>query len=184
MLFQDYHILQMKFEGFFDRLMGDFFRRTGDHTCIDEETLDLIAVEGALNDEEEDTQSLSLQEMGGIFIVHAILSCVALLLAMGKFYQVKRALVHSSVRNLIKKGSLRNTSSQNILDVDTDASDDPCQQKLKHKKGLSRTAGAAMLPDTEQSSKNLQPILEGKEDHSCFPNMFDDLDASEGKLSV
>lgn len=201
----------MKFEGFFDRVVGEYLKRTGDHSCVDEEALDLIAVQGTLRDEDEDTQSLSLQEMGGIFIVHAILCCVSLLLAIAKFYLVKREMVHSSVRNVITKGSLRSawlsssprSSSRTVFGGDTDTSDDPNQQKPVHRIVSSRSTGAALTPDTERSSKNLQPIFESKEDQqslvstsyegeeekrsehvSSFPNTFGDSDSSEGKLSV
>lgn len=80
----DYHLIQATADGFFERVLETFLNRVGEQNCVSE------AVVAAQESENEDTFSLDLQDMSGIFIVHGIFSSVALLLAVAKYFWVKR----------------------------------------------------------------------------------------------
>lgn len=78
----DLHLLEMKSEGFLDRAWEAHLQRTSDQKCINR-----LDNDGAIEDE---TYSLSIEEMAGIFIVHAILTAVAVAVALVGFYTMKK----------------------------------------------------------------------------------------------
>jgi len=83
----DFHILEMKTEKFFDRVLEEYHSRIGDQNCL----ADSAAAAAALDESGgEDTFSLSIEEMSGIFIVHFTISGIALLIATVKYFSVRR----------------------------------------------------------------------------------------------
>jgi len=169
----DYHLLQMKFDGFFERVMGEFYERIGETNCASDTDIDLLALGAERRQEDgEDTRSLSLQEMSGIFIVHAALCIVSLLLAVGKFYVVRRKDVHSSVRRLFTDGtSLRSSWLSRIDEADTsddgngnESSSSTSKTKLTHKRSSSRASSAGTSVDSQSAIKDLPIIPEGSDE--------------------
>jgi hypothetical protein len=72
------HFIAMKSDGFLEREWEGFLQRTGDHNCIEEKAL-------SENTGQEETFSLGVEEMAGIFIIHAMLLALALLVATAHY---------------------------------------------------------------------------------------------------
>jgi len=183
----DYHIINMKFERYFDRVLGDYMKKTGDPRCVNEEVLDLLSEETSLYDQDDDsTTSLSMYEMAGIFIVHAGFCVLALLLALFKFYRDRKEKVHSSLRNMIEIGNLRrpkeNESSGTALggetvitsDGETPKSVDPCS-------GLEPVSEGREHP---QSHAGYDEAKGKNEEISFLPLLMRDQTAPKRQLSV
>lgn len=77
----DLHFIQLKADGFLEREWEAHLQRTGTQNCVEN-------VESASSNE-EDTFSLGVQEMAGIFIIHAILLALALLVALVHYCRVR-----------------------------------------------------------------------------------------------
>jgi hypothetical protein len=77
----DLHLLEMTADGFLDVVWEEHIQRLGNQNCM-------VKSSGEVN--EDDTFSLSIQEMSGIFIVHAVLTSIAVLLALVQFFKEKR----------------------------------------------------------------------------------------------
>jgi hypothetical protein len=80
----DYHLIQMKIDGFIDQVWEKHLKNAGNQVCV-EASSDAIAGIG-----DGDTTALGLKEMGGIFVFHSILSLVAILFAIFQFFFVKK----------------------------------------------------------------------------------------------
>lgn len=78
----DLHFLEMDADGFLDVIWEEHIQRVGSQNCLVES--------GPGGEVEDDTFSLSIQEMSGIFIVHAVLTSIAVLLAIFQFILKKR----------------------------------------------------------------------------------------------
>lgn len=83
----DLHMTQMKADGFIEQAWNTHLSRIGDASCLAEEG---SIVEQQLKGGDEENVSLSLEEMAGIFILHAILSVVALAVSLVRFFLVKK----------------------------------------------------------------------------------------------
>jgi hypothetical protein len=79
----DYHMTDMLNDGFLDRAWRDHLERTASIQCIKENG----NTGGGLEDA---TSSLTVQDVGGIFIVHAVLSVVAVAMATYQFIRKAR----------------------------------------------------------------------------------------------
>lgn len=189
----DYHIMDLKFDGYFDRVIGDHFKETGDPRCVNKEKLDLLEEEekeDSLYGLGDDTTSLSMYEMSGIFIVHAGFCALALLLAMFKFYRARKDKVHSSLRSLVEIGSLtrpkKSESSGTALGGATViASDGETPRSVYHCSGLEPVAkGSDHQRSSETIGNNQYAVVErNKDDVSFFPLMRDQ-SFIERRLSV
>ncbi|KAL7566316.1 hypothetical protein ACA910_013639 [Epithemia clementina (nom. ined.)] len=75
-----YHLLEIKQDGFLERTWKDHLIRVGDQYCPD-----LTDNQGGDSGgpQEDDIESLSIQELAGIFIIHVSLSGLAFLMALG-----------------------------------------------------------------------------------------------------
>ena len=80
----DYHLLEMQTDGFIERAWENYLERIGDINCPNSDST-VGNVE-----EDEDTYSLSIQEMSGIFIVHGIFCSFAVLIASIQYIRKKR----------------------------------------------------------------------------------------------
>jgi hypothetical protein len=81
----DLHLLEMDADDFLKEVWEEHLQKVGNQNCLVEQS-------GAGPDEES-TFSLSIQEMSGIFIVHAVLTSIAVLLAVFQFFMEKRRAV-------------------------------------------------------------------------------------------
>lgn len=75
----DYHLTEMQADGFIEKVWRSHLNKVGTIECIKEPQI------GGAGDDEE-TFSLKLEDVGGIFILHLILSFAALFLALFQFY--------------------------------------------------------------------------------------------------
>jgi flagellar basal body-associated protein FliL len=82
----DLHLLEMDADGFLDVVWEEHIQRVGNQNC-------LVESSGPTGELEDDTYSLSIQEMAGIFIVHTVLTSIAVLLAIFQFFMEKRRAV-------------------------------------------------------------------------------------------
>jgi hypothetical protein len=78
----DYHLTTMQDDGFLEEAWRKHLQRTATVECISEPTGFDIGL--------EETVSLTVADVGGIFIVHAVLSCLAVALATYQFYMKAR----------------------------------------------------------------------------------------------
>lgn len=77
----DLHFVQLKASGFLEREWEAHLQRTGTHNCVAE-------MESGGSSEEE-TFSLGVTEMAGIFIIHAMLLALAILVALLHYYRTR-----------------------------------------------------------------------------------------------
>ena len=77
----DLHLLEMKADGFIEREWQAYLQRTGDHNCVS--SVDSNA------DDADETFSLGVSEMAGIFIIHLMLLVLAVLVALIQSYRLK-----------------------------------------------------------------------------------------------
>ena len=82
----DLHLLEMDADGFLEEVWEEHIQRVGSQNCLAEQSS--AGPSGEVED--GDMYSLSIQEMSGIFIVHAVLTSIAVLLAMFQFFIKKR----------------------------------------------------------------------------------------------
>ena len=80
----DYHLTTMLDDGFLERTWKSHLDRIATVDCASDVNVGAAAVS------EEDTLSLTIQEVGGIFIVHVVLSAVAIAFAAFQFYQTHK----------------------------------------------------------------------------------------------
>jgi len=78
----DYHLLQMKADGFIEDALNSF-GRSGGHVCESPTAL-------AMN-KSTDSNSLNVHDMGGIFLFHAIICVVALACSLLRMFHRRRA---------------------------------------------------------------------------------------------
>lgn len=78
----DLHLMQMKADGFIEKEWEAHLARTATQTCMEE-------TDKASNIEDE-TLSLSIHEMAGIFIVHAFLMMVAVLVSLVQYFRARK----------------------------------------------------------------------------------------------
>ena len=83
----DLHMTQMKADGFIEQAWNTHLSRIGDSSCLAEES---SVTEQQLKGGDSDNAPLSLAEMAGIFICHAILSILALAVSLVRFFLVKK----------------------------------------------------------------------------------------------
>ena len=74
----DLHFIAMKADGFLEREWEAHLQRIGDQNCIEEKVLNE-------NSGDDETFSLGVEEMAGIFIIHAMLLALALLVATAHY---------------------------------------------------------------------------------------------------
>ena len=109
----DLHLIEMKADGFIEKEWQAYLQRTGDHNCV-------VDVESTSNDE-EDTFSLGLAEMAGIFIVHALLLGLSVFVASyqrfraGRVARSKRHLGESAPQD--ERSSPRSSNSSDSHDL-------------------------------------------------------------------
>jgi len=80
----DYHLTQMRGDGFLQQAWKTHLNNIGTIQCVSDPNA------GRVGDFFDDTFSLTLQDVGGIFIVHLIMSGVAIAMATFQFYQKYR----------------------------------------------------------------------------------------------
>jgi Ligand-gated ion channel len=80
----DYHLTTMLDDGFLDRTWKSHLDRIATVDCA------ANAHVGATTVSEDDTLSLTIQEVGGIFIVHVVVSALAIAFATFQFYQTHK----------------------------------------------------------------------------------------------
>jgi hypothetical protein len=111
----DLHLIEMKADGFIKREWEAYLQRNGDKNCVSD-------VENSSNDD-EDTYSLGLAEMAGIFIVHALLLGLSILVASyqrfraGKTPRSKPHLVESASQDVGSSPCGANSNYSNGLHV-------------------------------------------------------------------
>lgn len=81
----DYHLVQMKIDGYIDQAWERHVDRVGTHACVD-----TSLPSQSLLGPEDDTTALGLREMGGIFIFHGILSFVAVVFAIFQYFILQK----------------------------------------------------------------------------------------------
>ena len=120
----DYHLASMIDDGFIEQAWKNHLSRQGTIECIQD-----TSNNGWFD--ESDTFSLTLVDVGGIFIVHIVLSLCAIALATGQFYvKYKKGLLPQS-RNLgsafgvdfARKKLLKSRGHRNLITNDGDISD-------------------------------------------------------------
>jgi hypothetical protein len=77
----DYHLTAMLDDGFLERMWKQHLSRISTKNCAKESS------NGDTTLSEDDTFSLTIQDVGGIFIVHVVLSSLAVAIAMYQFYR-------------------------------------------------------------------------------------------------
>jgi hypothetical protein len=90
----DLHFIEMEADGFIQREWEAFLQRTGDHNCV-------AHLQGSSSSNGDETFSLGVQEMAGIFIIHTILLGLAVAVALLRYHRVQRLLVTVSQRHLM-----------------------------------------------------------------------------------
>lgn len=83
-------MIQMKNDGFIEREWQAHLQETGDHNCV--------AQVDSSSSADDDTFSLGIPEMAGIFIIHAMLMGLAVIVAILHHYRMRRQ--HESQRHL------------------------------------------------------------------------------------
>ena len=101
----DYHMKQMKADGFIDRVWYQYYEKIGDRHCI--ANLDSPAVDG-------ETESLSMIDLGGIFVLHISLSVAALAMALFQFFCMKKKDAGEMMNRLSIRSN--NTARNNAWD--------------------------------------------------------------------
>lgn len=85
----DYHLAAMSDDGFLEAAWNDHINRQASVECVER------SFSGGGGFDEDDTFSLTIADVGGIFIVHVVLSMLAILMATWQFYQKwKKGLLH------------------------------------------------------------------------------------------
>jgi Ligand-gated ion channel len=79
----DYHLTAMLDDGFLDRMWKQHLGRISTIDCAK------ASSSGDTTSSEDDTFSLTIQDVGGIFIVHVVLSSLAVLIAVYQFYRTR-----------------------------------------------------------------------------------------------
>jgi hypothetical protein len=85
----DLHLLEMDADGFLEVVWEEHLQKVGNHNCLVEQS----GASPGGEVEDDGTFSLSIQEMSGIFIVHAVLTSIAVLLAVFQFFMERRRAV-------------------------------------------------------------------------------------------
>lgn len=106
----DFHFLSMEADGFFDRQWRNHLNRIGASVCGNDQNLD-TKEESIIG---EETFSLGLREMAGIYIIHAFLMGFALILALLK-RETKKQLSKRSMRREMSK----HVKSNSLCDVES-----------------------------------------------------------------
>eukprot|EP00543_Licmophora_paradoxa_P004492 CAMPEP_0202446090 /NCGR_PEP_ID=MMETSP1360-20130828/4723_1 /ASSEMBLY_ACC=CAM_ASM_000848 /TAXON_ID=515479 /ORGANISM="Licmophora paradoxa, Strain CCMP2313" /LENGTH=685 /DNA_ID=CAMNT_0049062521 /DNA_START=180 /DNA_END=2237 /DNA_ORIENTATION=- len=92
----DFHLMNMKTDGFLENAWNEYLDNVGDNHCqTKQEQEDAIIMSG----DDETGRSLTMQDLGGIFILHAILAVVAICVALFQLIFMKA----QSPSHLIKK---------------------------------------------------------------------------------
>ena len=84
----DLYMTQMKADNFMDEVWNSHLMKVGDVSCLAEE--DIPGTGGLTGSLDSDTVSLTLEEMAGIFILHGMCASLALLIALVRFFLVKK----------------------------------------------------------------------------------------------
>jgi Ligand-gated ion channel len=90
----DYHLTAMMDDGFLDRMWKQHLDRISTIDCAKESST------GGTTLSEDDTFSLTIQDVGGIFIVHVVLSSLAVLIAVYQFYRTRNSGTLNDERTL------------------------------------------------------------------------------------
>ena len=91
----DYHLTEMIADGFIEKAWRNHLNRIGTIECI------RAPPKGGDGGEFEDTFSLGLRDVGGIFILHAILTTLAMSLALFQFYHMNPDRHKKSLRHIM-----------------------------------------------------------------------------------
>jgi hypothetical protein len=88
----DFHLTQMKADGFLDRLWEEHLQKITDHDCDSSSSLATAAGGSGVGDAsaEDETYSLSASELAGVFIIHVILATLAILMAIWSFWRTDK----------------------------------------------------------------------------------------------
>lgn len=84
----DLHMTQMKADGFIESAWNNHLSKIGDSSCLAEEAT--VTEQELKGGGDPENVSLSLEEMAGIFILHAGLSALAMIVSLVRFFIVKR----------------------------------------------------------------------------------------------
>jgi hypothetical protein len=103
----DYHLTAMMNEGFMEDAWRKHLQRTATVQCTFKQT-------SADNMGFEETVSLSVHDVGGIFIVHVVLSCLAVAMATYQFYVKARSKQLEEHRTLGKAFGIHKVKSMTV----------------------------------------------------------------------
>ena len=93
----DLHLIEMKADGFLERQWEAHLQKTGTQNCIQQ-----VEMGG---DDNEETFSLGVAEMAGIFIIHVMLLGLAIIVAMIHYCRTKSLRERQQSMNLSMNGS-------------------------------------------------------------------------------
>lgn len=79
---------KMKADGFIEQVWNSHLRKVGDQSCLAQESS--MPEQKLRGGDDGETESLTLEEMAGIFILHGILTTLALSFALVRFFLVKK----------------------------------------------------------------------------------------------
>ena len=99
----------MKGDGFVDEAWQNHLKKIATVDCLDP------ANAAGMMSDDTDSYSLGLQEMGGIFIMHAALSGLALAVALFQYFRTKWRKPHKNLRPLRLPSSSRLLKSASSL---------------------------------------------------------------------
>ena len=121
----DLHLSEMIADRFIERLWNAHLQKAGDTACLAEGDIP-GASNSLVTDADEETVSLTLEEMSGIFILHGMFAAIALTIALIRFFLVKKKSRRDMLQQLglSDKGSSRDvnacqTSHQSQKDTST-----------------------------------------------------------------
>mmetsp|Transcript_38959 Transcript_38959/g.54863 ORF Transcript_38959/g.54863 Transcript_38959/m.54863 type:complete len:604 (+) Transcript_38959:240-2051(+) len=102
----DVHMARMKADGFIEEAWNDHLQKIGDHECLS----NTLGAEGG--DGSDWKSSLSINDLGGIFIIHVGLSAVAIIITFIQFFYWK-GHSHTEMKRRLKFQSDDGDDDQN-----------------------------------------------------------------------
>lgn len=82
----DFHLTEMRGDGFVDQMWKDHLTRISTQSCVDNG----VKASGGDDSSQDDTYSLSIKELAGIFIIHVALTGLSVLVALPNWYRSRK----------------------------------------------------------------------------------------------
>jgi hypothetical protein len=82
----DFHLTEMRGDGFVDQMWKDHLTRISTQSCVDNG----VKASGGDDSSQDDTYSLSIKELAGIFIIHVALTGLSVLVALPNWYHSRK----------------------------------------------------------------------------------------------